>query len=291
MNSKRRMPLGKKLKAFFFDHNLLHYASSLSFHTILALIPIMIISLFIFTQLPMFADTLQQVKAYILSSIMPVNHEAISGYIDTFMKNTEKMGYLGVVFVIYVSVMFFDDFEYVVNKIYKVEPRKFWHSIAIYLLFTTMIPLGLGASLYLSIKANLLLHSFKYTDGINLLSLSSYLIAWFLFFTLYIISVNTKVRFKSAFIASFVASLVWFISKSLFFYYVTYNKTYTSMYGSFSTVMFFAIWIYLSWILFLFGVKLSYYLDYQKKDRKDRREKEQKATMKYSQKRREYIQR
>jgi membrane protein len=291
MSKHRRTPLGKKLKAFFFDHSLLHYASSLSFHTILALIPIMIISLFIFTQLPIFANTLAQVKGYILSSIMPVNHEVISSYIDTFMQNTEKMGYLGVAFVLYVSVMFFDDFEYVVNKIYKVEPRRFWHSIAIYLLFTIMIPLGLGASLYLSIKANLLLHSFEYTDDINLLALSSYLIAWFLFFTLYIISVNTKVRFQSALTASFAASLVWFASKSLFFYYVTYNKTYTSIYGSFSTLMFFAIWIYLSWMIFLFGVKLSYYLDYENKERKDRREKEQKAVMKYSQKRREYIQR
>jgi len=281
----------QKLKSYFIDHNLLHYASSLSFHTILALIPILLISLFIFTQLPLFADTLESVKAYIFSAIMPVKHEAISGYIDTFMANTEKLGLIGVVFVLYVSVMFFDDFEYVVNKIFNIPPRKFWHSILIYLLFTVIIPLGLGISLFLSIKANLLLHSYTYTQSINILSLSSYLIAWLLFFILYAIAPNTKVRFKAAFIASFAASAVWFGSKTLFFYYVTYNKTYTNIYGSFSTIMFFAIWIYLSWILFLFGVKLTYLLNNKKKTKKDKREKNQKAFMKYSQNRREYIQR
>ncbi|HIP46920.1 MAG TPA: YihY family inner membrane protein [Campylobacterales bacterium] len=291
MSQEGKATLGKKLKAFFIDHNLLHYASSLSFHTILALIPIMILSFFIFTQLAIFDATLENVKTFIFSSIMPVRHEMISGYIDTFMQNTEQLGVIGIVFVLYVSVMFFDDFEYVINKIFKVQPRTFWHSIAIYLFFTIMMPSGLGISIFLSIQANILLHSYYYTSGINFLALSSYLIAWFLFLILYLIAPNTKVKFKNAFIASFATSIVWFSSKSLFFYYVTYNKTYTSIYGSFSTIMFFAIWIYLSWILFLFGVKLTYLLNNQKKAKKDRREKEQKAFMKNSQNRREYIQR
>ncbi len=213
MKTADKATLGKKLKAFFIDHNLLHYASSLSFHTILALIPIMILSFFIFTQLPIFDATLSSVKAFIFSSIMPVRHEMISGYIDTFMQNTEQLGFIGIAFVLYVSIMFFDDFEYVVNKIFKIPPRDFWHSIAIYLFFTIMMPLGLGISIFLSIQANLLLHSYHYTEGINFLALSSYLIAWFLFLILYLIAPNTKIKFKNAFIASFAASLVWFSSK------------------------------------------------------------------------------
>ncbi len=286
-----KAPLRKRLKVFFIDHNLLHYASSLSFHTLLALIPIMILSFFIFSQLPEFETTLENVKAFIFSSIMPVRQEMISGYIDTFMQNTEQLGYIGIAFVLYVSLMFFDDFEYVINKIFRIHPRGFWHSISIYLFFTIMMPLGLGISLFLSIQANILLHSYQYTSDINLLALTSYLIAWFLFLILYLMAPNTKVKFRNAFIASFAASAVWFSSKSLFFYYVTYNKTYTSIYGSFSTIMFFAIWIYLSWMIFLYGVKLTYLLNNQKKTKKDRREKEQKAVMKYSQERREYIQR
>jgi len=47
----------------------------------------------------------------------------------------------------------------------------------------------------------------------------------------------------------------------IFVYYVTFNKTYTTLYGSFSTIMFFLIWIYLSWIIFLYGVKFCYYLN------------------------------
>jgi membrane protein len=251
----------KNLKDFLLDHDLLHYASSLSFHTILALIPVLLIGFYIFSNMPIFNEAIDSLKEYIFSSIMPVNPQKISSYIDKFIENTKNLGLLGVAFVLYVSVMFFDDYEYVVNKIFNKTPRKFWHSMSLYLFITILIPVGIGASLYLSLKANLLLHSYSHTKDINILALSSYLIAWLLFMTLYKISANTDVTLKSAALSSFISSLIWFISKGLFFYYVTYNKTYSTIYGSFSTVMFFVIWIYLSWIIFLFGVKLCYFLE------------------------------
>ncbi len=251
----------RKLKDYFVDHNLLHYASSLSFHTILALIPILLISLYLFVHLDTFSPFLEQIKEFIFSSIIPVQKEYISENIDAFMKNAYRMGLLGLVFVLYVSVMFFDDFEYVINKIYGVQPRRFWHSITIYLTMVIIMPLGVAASFYLTIKANLLLQSFSYTHWINLLSVTSYLIIWFVFYVVYKISPNVTVHKRAAFVSSFIASLIWYISKALFVYYVTFNKTYATLYGSFSTIMFFLIWIYLSWIIFLYGVKLCVYLN------------------------------
>ena len=251
----------KMLKAYLIDHNLLHYASSLSFHTILALIPILLISLYLFVHLDIFAPYLEHIRNFIFNSIIPVQKEFIASNIDAFMENAYKMGILGLVFVLYVSVMFFDDFEYVINKIYGVEPRKFFHSISIYLTMVIIMPLGVAASFYLTIKANILLQSFQYTHWVNVLSISSYLITWFLFFVIYKISPNVKVHKRSAFISAFIASLIWYTSKLLFVYYVTYNKTYTTLYGSFSTIMFFLIWIYLSWVIFLYGVKLCVYIN------------------------------
>jgi membrane protein len=110
----------KKLRDYFIDHNLLHYASSLSFHTILALIPILLISLYLFVHLDIFAPYLEHIKQFIFTSIIPVQQEYIAQNIDEFMKNAYKMGLLGLIFVLYVSVMFFDDFEYVINRIYGV---------------------------------------------------------------------------------------------------------------------------------------------------------------------------
>ncbi len=273
--------LKSSLKEYFIDHNLLHYASSLSFHTILALIPVLILSLFIFTKLPIFDTYYLKIKEFIFNSILPTHQENLLNMIDKFMSNTQTMGILGVAFVLYVSIMFFDDFEYVINKIFKETPRDFLHSIALYFVLTVIIPIGLAISLFLSIKATLLLHSFNYSKSMDTMAITSFLILWMLFFIVYKTSPNTKVYFKSAFLSSLVASSIWYISKQLFIFYVTINKTYTTIYGSFSTIMFFFIWIYLSWIIFLFGAKLCYYLNEDKKKKIKYQNYKQQALMKY----------
>jgi len=118
------------------------------------------------------------------------------------------------------------------------------------------MPLGLALSFYFSQIVQDFLSSSKYTDSINLYQFLPYFIIWLLFFIMYIISANTTVNKKIALLASFIASLTWYISKTLFVFYIAYNKTYLSIYGSFSMVMFFFLWIYFSWLIYLYGIKL-----------------------------------
>lgn len=284
MRKRKKRSLKRSLKEYFIDHNLLHYASSLSFHTILALIPILLISLYVFTKLPQFSEYYIKLKEFIFSSLMPVHHDGVFENVDKFMANTASLGVIGLFFVLYVSVMFFDDFEYVINKIFKKRPRKFFHSIAIYLVLTTMMPLGLLVSIFLGIKANLLVKSYSYTSWIDMISLSSYLVIWILFCVVYYISPNAKIYFKSALLSSLVSSLIWFVSKTIFVYYVTINITYATIYGSFSTIMFFFIWIYTSWIIFLFGAKLCHYLNEEEKHKNKKKKNKDKVFIKDSQK-------
>ncbi|MGD9654678.1 MAG: hypothetical protein AB7U44_05730, partial [Sulfuricurvum sp.] len=39
------------------------------------------------------------------------------------------------------------------------------------------------------------------------------------------------------------------------------NKSYATIYGSFSIVLFLFLWIYASWIIFVYGLKLCYLLN------------------------------
>ncbi|MBQ7270996.1 MAG: YihY/virulence factor BrkB family protein, partial [Campylobacter sp.] len=92
-----------------------------------------------------------------------------------------------------------------------------------------------------------------------------------IFAVTYAVSINREISAKAIMIASFITSVFWWILKILFVQYVFYNKTYLSIYGSFSVLLFFLLWIYISWILFLYGVKVCVFLN----DKKDRQEAEQ----------------
>ncbi len=260
----------EQIISFFKDHDLLHYASSLSFHTILALIPVLLISLTIFTHLPSFEKYYDKIKNFIFSALIPSHQDMIANYIDKFMQNTLSMGIIGFIFVIYVSIMFFDDYEYVVSKIFHTKPRGFWHSISVYWTLVTMAPLALGISFYISSYVQKMLNSSQYTSWIDFLSFFPFLIIWFLFFVAYLISANVEIKIKNALISSLIFSSIWYLSKNLFIYYVFYNKTYLTIYGSFSAIMFFLIWIYLSWIIFLYGLKLCYILNQKNSKNKNK---------------------
>lgn len=254
------------------DPSLPHYASSLSFHTILSLIPILLITFSIFTKMPSFKEHYEKIQHFIFNSIMPAQQEALAPYLNKFLDNTGSMGSTGLIFVLYVSIMFFLDYEKIISKIFETRTRTLWESITTYWTMLTMMPLGLAISFYLSSLINGFLSSNSVTSSINLLPFVPYLIIWFLFFIMYTISANMRLSRKSTVIASFVTSLIWYSSKSLFVYYVAYNKTYLSIYGSFSILMFFFVWVYFSWFIYLYGAKLVQVLDSRQKEAEDKKE-------------------
>ena len=139
--------------------------------------------------------------------------------------------------------------------------RSFWEALTTYWSLVTLMPLGLIIFFYTSTTAQSLLDASNVSSLISLMSLSPYLVVWLLFLVMYFVSAKTKIHLKSALIASFVGSSVWYLSKILFVYYVSYNKTYLSIYGSFSILLFFFLWIYFSWYIYLYGLKLCFLLN------------------------------
>jgi len=190
------------------------------------------------------------------SSMLPSHQDLITKYIDEFLINSGSSGMVGVIFVLYVSIMFFIDYENVVSKIFGTKTRSIWESLSTYWTLITLTPVGIGISLYISHEIQNFLNTYSYLNWINILVIFPFLIIWLLFFIIYQISANVRIKSKNALITSFSVSFVWYLSKTIFVYYVIYNKTYLSIYGSFSVIMFFFIWIYLSWIIFIYGLKL-----------------------------------
>lgn len=261
LSSKSCIEFFKKLK----DTELAHYASSLSFHTILSLIPILLITFSVFTKMPSFHTYYDKVQSFIFSSLIPTQQDTITIYINQFMENTVNMGVIGLLFVLYISVMFFTDYEKIVSKIFETSTRNFWQALSIYWTMLTLMPLGIAFSLYTSSLAQDILAKSETTNSINFLQISPYLVIWLLFFIMYVISAKVKIHLKSALISSFITSSIWYASKTFFVYYVAYNKTYLSIYGSFSILLFFFLWIYFSWFIYLYGMKFCFLLNEKQK--------------------------
>jgi phage portal protein BeeE len=51
------------------------------------------------------------------------------------------------------------------------------------------------------------------------------------------------------------------IDGNIFIYYVLINKTYKTIYGSISILLFMLLWIYINWIIYISGIYLIKFLD------------------------------
>ncbi len=238
-----------------FDDKLGHYASSLSWSTLFSIIPLLVILLFVFTTLPIFDSVHQNIEQLIFSNLMPTESKDVMNYINTFMENSDKLGAVGAFYVLFAAIMFFKNYDYIVNDVFSVPTRTIWEAVKTYLLLILVIPAMIGGSFYLSTFIQSYLDKNSITSVIHLYTFLPYFIVWMIFYVAYQLSANTRIAISAAMISSFIASLIWYLSKSAFVFYVVHNKTYTSIYGSISTLLFFFLWIYISWAIFIHGLK------------------------------------
>lgn len=246
---------------FFRDKDLMNYAASLSFNTVLSIIPLLLVSLSIFTNLPSFSGYYQKMKDFIFSSLLPSHQEIITEQIDGFLQNSVSLGIVGFIAIIITTILFFSNYEYIINKIMGTKSKGFWQNLSAYWTLITLAPLGLGTSFYITASLQSILNKFDITRGLNFVWTLPYIIVWIIFIAVYMISINKAVDKKNLLISSFLTSVVWNLCKLVFIEYAFYNKSYSNIYGSFSIVLFFFIWIYISWIVFLLGLKSYRYLE------------------------------
>jgi membrane protein len=235
----------------FFNDDTTYYAASLSFFTIFSILPILALFIAIISSFSEFDTYIDIFITYILNIINPTHSDEIIVALKNYISNSSKLGFLGIVYMLFVFIMFFKDYEYIVNKIHKAKRKSIQFSFLFYSLFLAILPIAFTAS-------NILM---SFYDNTILQNIFSHIFAWIIFFALFKLSVNRRIDNKAALISSFITLTVLSITKNLFVYYVIYNKTYTTIYGSLATLLFTFFWIYISWIIFLYGIKICHKLN------------------------------
>lgn len=243
----------KSIWNFVADKELSFYAASLSFYTIFAIIPLLMIVFSIFVNLPNFQSQIEQIRTLILSNILPTHTEVISDYLDTFMKNSSALGMMGLGYTLVASIMFFRNYEYIAAKMFNSTPRKFFDSLIMYWTMITLFPIVLAFSIYFSGEVQKTLKGTA--DLSSLFDLIPYLLTWIMFFLLFKLSANKPLKLLALTTSSALTTAIWLLTKWGFVYYVFYNQTYKSVYGPISIFLFMMLWIYISWFVLLYGMR------------------------------------
>lgn len=235
----------------FFNDDTTYYAASLSFFTIFSILPIIALGIALISTFSEFDAYLDIFTNYILNFLNPTHSEDIVSSLKNYISNSSKLGFIGIFYMLFVFIMFFKDYDYIVNKIHQTKKRAIYKSFFIYLILFILFP-----SIFVLVT---LVNTFHENDILKYSS--SFIFTWFMFFALFKISINKQIDTKAALISSFITLTILSITKNLFVYYVVYNKTYTTIYGSLATLLFSFLWIYISWVIYLYGIKICHKLN------------------------------
>lgn len=244
-----------------FDEELTYYAAGLSFYTISTIIPLFFIIFSLIPKLTKFDEHYATLKSFMIEHLLPVQTDVITSYIDSFISNATQLGLFSLSFTLIVSMLFFINFSYVVNATFKARDHGIIKTIFTYFIVIIIVPIGLMMSFYFTGQINTFIGNHIFNISIEGTAFTPILIEWMLFFLIYKYAPNVFVYYKASAISSFIAVIIWSATKALFVHYVFLAKATSTIYGPFAITIFFLTWIYISWIIFVYGLRLCYLIN------------------------------
>ncbi|MEK7468780.1 MAG: YhjD/YihY/BrkB family envelope integrity protein [Planctomycetota bacterium] len=241
-------------------------SAALTYQLIFALVPLLAVVLSMFKGFGGLSGVSGKAKDYLLRYITPEVGDKVVTTIDSFVANINAaaIGVVGFLALLYTALSLMQTIEKTFNKIWGVKThRPFLRRFMVYWTILTLSPILLVASVAATtfVQSNGLytwLTEHVPFFGVFTLTLAPFLFAWGLFTGIYLIMPNTKVQFRAALTGALVAGTCWEGMKSAYVWYNTKIVTSYAFYGSLGSVPVFLLWIYLSWVVVLFGAEVAF---------------------------------
>ncbi|WP_420934095.1 virulence factor BrkB family protein [Alteromonas sp. A081] len=243
------------------EDNVTISAGHLAYVTLLSLVPFIMVTFTIMSAFPAFASVRSKIEHFIFSNFVPTASDVVHKYMTDFVGNASEMSAIGILSLLFVALMLISNVDKTLNRIWRTKnERPIVFTFAIYWMVITLGPILIGSSVIVSTYlTGLAAFTEEYTPGLGtlLLSLVPSGAAMLAFTILYTMVPNKQVYARHAACGAFIATVAFELTKSGFALYVTNFPSYELIYGALAVVPILFLWVYLSWIIVLFGAEFT----------------------------------
>ncbi len=258
----------------FFDDNCSQKAASLTYTTLLSVVPMLAILLVILSTMPVLADVREQVQSFIFNNFLPSYslRTQISDYINNFAEKSVRLTFVGLGVLLFTTVTTIFTIESAFNQIWRTDEYTVDVNLILRpLVMIVFVPSVLGIAFMATgaIKGLDLLNQQVFGLGINWAiwaQLLSFIITIMGFAGMYWFIPKAQVPWKNALIAGSIIAIIFEATRRLFGFAIVNFTSYEAIYGAFAVLPVFLLWVYISWNLILLGVEISYTLTIFDKD-------------------------
>lgn len=240
---------------------------SLVYTTLLSIVPLLALS---FSVLKAFGVS-NQLRPMLLSFLEPMGEKGaeVAGKIVQFIENMNVgvLGTVGLALLLYTAVSLMQKIEESLNYIWhNPRPRPLGERFSRYLSVLLVGPLLVFSALGITATVmNIeLVRELLAVDALGQLvqtasRLTPYALVIVAFTFIYMFIPNTRVQLLPALVGGAVGGIAWQTAGWLFAVFVASSAKYAAIYSSFAILILFMIWLYLSWLILLFGASVAFY--------------------------------
>ena len=235
-------------------------AAAMTYMSLFAIVPMLTLLYSMFSLVPAFQELGGQVEEFIFSKFLPSSGQENTQYLSEFSNQARKLSVAGVAIILVTALLMLSNIEKTFNHIWATTgSRKGLAGFLVYWAILSLGPLLLAVGMIMSTYLMSLRLMVTEVDSLGLVALLfsylPWLLTWLAFTLLYVAVPNCKVRVVYAAFGGLITTLLFETAKALFGQLVAHS-IYTNVHGAFAVIPLFLIWIYLLWMLILFGAEL-----------------------------------
>ena len=245
----------------FSEDNCVKNAAALTYTTLFAVVPVMTVSYAMLAAIPAFDQVGSQVEDFIFSNFVPSTGDTLREYLGQFSDQARQLTGVGVGLLLITALLMLLNIEKAFNAIWRIrQARRGVSSFLLYWAVLSLGPLLLGAGFVVSTYLTSL--NF-FGTGAAVDTLTRLLLGWIplllsiaAFTLVYVAVPNTRVPLRHGLAGGVLVALLFEGAKASFALYVALFPGYQLIYGAFAAFPLFLLWIYVSWLIILFGAEL-----------------------------------
>ena len=249
----------------FYNLRGMQTASSLAYTTLLSIVPLVTVMFGLFGKIPVLQEFSASIQDFMFSSFVPQFGWTIQNYITDFSTKASQLTISGIIVLVFIAIMLMATIDNAFNRIWFVKNKR--NPVArllVYWAVLTMGPVLIGVGLA---STSYLLSLPVVIDVDTSFNLKERLLGWLPFLTtsiaftlLYILVPNCPVPKKHALLGGIICAVLFELAKYGFGIYVKEMPSYENIYGAIAIIPLFLIWIYVSWMIVLFGAHITFCL-------------------------------
>ncbi len=250
-------------------------AGELAFRTLFGLLPVMVVATVLVKALGMeqwFIEPLSNLltaaglgDVHVASTPEGTQSESLNAWLqENFVEatrlNLATIGWVGFLVTAYAAIGLIVTVENSFNTIYRVQRGRPWaRRVPLYWFMLTVSPLVLVSGTYLNTRLQSMMTGIEVSSWVSSgASLAwTLFILWFILALFYSLMPNTNVHLRPAMAGAFVAAILVEVGKRTFGVFLGNALSISQLYGSLGLVPLFMFWVYLMWLVILFGLEVS----------------------------------